>query len=166
VTVDNVIDATKLIASAEPSINLVLSDLNMPGVDGLELLRHFDEMAYHGDILLISGEDNQTLTMAETLARARGLSVIGSMEKPLCPEILLDILSRDSSYCVKAPKKAAAEKTKITSEILETAINCCDLKPWFQPKISIVSRLPVGVEVLARCPDSPHGRVFPDTFTQ
>jgi EAL domain-containing protein (putative c-di-GMP-specific phosphodiesterase class I) len=162
-TVDNVTDATKLITNAELSIELVLSDLNMPGVDGLELLRHFDELAYHGDILLISGEDSQTLKMAESLACARGLSVIGSMEKPLRTEVLLEILSRDSS-CAKTPRKTTTENAKITSEMLESAIDSCELKPWFQPKISIVSLMPVGTEVLARWPGSAYGDVFPDTF--
>jgi EAL domain-containing protein (putative c-di-GMP-specific phosphodiesterase class I) len=163
VTVDNVTDAIKLIASEEQSIELVLSDLNMPGVDGLELLRHFDEIAYHGNILLISGEDSQTLKMAESLARARGLSVIGSMEKPLRSETLLEILSRDS-HCLNAPRKTTAKNTNITPEMLQTAIDSFEVKPWFQPKISVVSRMPVGVEVLARWPDSVYGHIFPDTF--
>jgi EAL domain-containing protein (putative c-di-GMP-specific phosphodiesterase class I)/FixJ family two-component response regulator len=162
-TADNVADALKLIATTEPPIGLVMCDLNMPGVDGLELLRHFDEINYHGDILLFSGEDNQTLTMAESLARARGLSVIGSLPKPLEAGRLLHILSQPS-HLEKQSKKPSAAKVVITPEMLESAINAGELKPWFQPKIDVANRMPVGVEVLARWPGSVQGAVFPDTF--
>ncbi len=162
-TADNVTDALEIITSTEPPIELVLSDLNMPGVDGLELLRRFDEMDYRGDILLFSGEDQQTLSMAESLARARGLSVIGAISKPVQVDNLLDILSR-SSQSVTPSKKASGSSTTVSPEMLEAAIEAGELKPWFQPKIAVSSRMPVGVEALARWPNSARGSIFPDTF--
>jgi EAL domain-containing protein (putative c-di-GMP-specific phosphodiesterase class I) len=163
-TADNVSDAMKHISTSEPPVGLVLSDLNMPGVDGLELLKRFDEIAYCGDILLISGEDSQTLKMAESLARARGLSVIGAMSKPIQIDTLSEILSKLSSPCYKNEKKQSARRVTLTPVILESAIKLGDIKPWFQPKIDIATRMPVGVEVLARWPESPLGPIFPDIF--
>lgn len=162
-TADNVADALTIISTTKPTIGLVICDLNMPGVDGLELLKRFDEMAYHGDILIISGEDSQTLKMAESLAHARGLSVIGSIAKPIQAEALSNILSQLSLH-ERNTKKPAAEGTAITPEMLGSAIEAGELKPWFQPKIDIANRIPVGVEVLARWPESSIGPIFPDTF--
>ncbi|MEJ2612876.1 MAG: EAL domain-containing response regulator [Candidatus Thiodiazotropha sp.] len=162
-TADNVADALKLISTTKATIGLVICDLNMPGVDGLELLKRFDEMAYCGDILIISGEDSQTLKMAESLACARGLSVIGSIAKPIQAEALSRILSQLSHH-KKQPRRPSAEGIVITPEMLESAIEAGELKPWFQPKIDIVNRTPVGVEVLARWPKSSIGPIFPDTF--
>lgn len=162
-TADNVADALKLISTTQPTIDLVICDLNMPGVDGLELLKRFDEMAYSGDILLISGEDAQTLQMAESLAHARGLSVVGSIAKPIQAETLSNILSQ-LSLQERNTKKTAAEGMAITPKMLESAIEAGELKPWFQPKIDIANRIPVGVEVLARWPESSIGPIFPDTF--
>jgi EAL domain-containing protein (putative c-di-GMP-specific phosphodiesterase class I) len=160
---DNVDNALDLITKADPPVGIVLSDLNMPGVDGLELLKRFDEMDYRGDILLFSGEDDQTLKMAESLARARGLSVIGAIAKP----IKIDTLKEKLSHCsqsIAAPKKPSTNRVSLTPVILESCIKSGDLKPWFQPKIDIATRIPVGVEVLARWPESPIGPIFPDTF--
>lgn len=154
--------AIQLITSVEQPIGLVLSDLNMPGVDGVDLIRMFDEADYRGDLILFSGEDPQTLSMAESLARARKLSVLGSMAKPVSHATLEEMLKRPS---LQHADKPVRPRPLISHEDVRAAIENAELAPWFQPKIDIASRQPVGVEVLARWPNGPAGGpVFPDEF--
>lgn len=161
-TADSAARALELIASAEPPVSLVISDLNMPGMDGVELLRRFDELGFDGDIVLFSGEDNQTLKMAENLARARKLSILGAISKPIQPELLSQILAGASTR----PAMPASTRTpqQVTAVQIEEAIEAGEFEPWFQPKIDIASRMPVGVEVLARWPRAIQGPIFPDAF--
>ncbi len=159
---NSVEEAMAFIVSSQPPVGLVLTDLNMPEADGLDLLRQFDETGYSGAVVLFSGEDNQTLTMAESLARARKLSVLGAIEKPIQAERLLELLTNHTGQTRLAKKTFGA--VSITPEMLEQAIDSGEIKPWFQPKIRIADRLPVGVEALARWPDSAIGPVFPDIF--
>ncbi len=162
-TADTVADALNIVASDEPPpVGLVLTDLNMPDADGLDLLRRFDEMGYRGDIMLFSGEDSQTLTMAESLARARNLSVLGAIEKPVQVERLLELLSNCKNQDMSPIK--SSESIMVAPEILQKAIRDGEIIPWFQPKIRIADHMPVGVEVLARWPNSSMGPIFPDSF--
>jgi PAS domain S-box-containing protein len=65
------------------AIDLVLCDLNMPGMDGTELLLQLSELHYQGKIILISGVNDGALSSAEKLARSQRLNILGCLEKPI-----------------------------------------------------------------------------------
>ena len=48
----NASQALSIVTDPKLSIHFILTDLNMPDVDGLELLRKFSEMNYQGDVIL------------------------------------------------------------------------------------------------------------------
>jgi len=153
--------AIDLIASNETPISLVLCDLNMPDVDGVELLRIFAEQNFEGDIVLFSGEDSRTLNMAESLAKARNLSVLGAVSKPLNVAELSQLLVRRGKVLLQ---KDRAATQLVSKEQLIRGIEEEELEPWFQPKVEIASKRVVGVEALVRWPNGEKGMIFPDAF--
>ncbi len=160
-TAESALKALECIESAEPPIGLVLCDLNMPDIDGVELLRRFDEQAYTGDIVIFSGEDSRTLNMAKNLARARNLSVLGAVSKPLKVEELNELLTQ----CSKAVRKTTqAHNELVTPEALAAAIDAGELIPWYQPKIDVASKQVVAVEALVRWQSPSEGMIFPNQF--
>lgn len=160
-TAERAQQAIDLIDLENRSVSLVLCDLNMPDVDGVELLRMFAERGFDGDIVLFSGEDSRTLSMAESLAKARNLSVLGAVSKPLHVDELSRLLTKRGKILRKSSRPAAR---LVAKERLLRAIGTEELEPWFQPKVEIGSKRVVGVEALVRWPNSEEGMIFPDAF--
>ena len=61
---------------------MVVLDLGMPGMDGVELLRFLSEHQFDGPVLIISGFDSRVLESAFRLGKELGLKMTGPLEQP------------------------------------------------------------------------------------
>ena len=80
----------ELFMNFKPS--MVLLDLNMPGQDGIEVLRYFERIGTQAGVVLMSGEGDRVLESALRLGRDLGLNMLGFMEKPLELGLLEQVL--------------------------------------------------------------------------
>lgn len=71
---------------------IVVLDLGMPGMDGVELLRFLAAEDHQAPVLIISGFDRRVLESAFRLGEALGLAMIGPLEKPVRFEELEAVL--------------------------------------------------------------------------
>lgn len=71
-----------LAALARARPRLLVCDLSMPDMDGIEFLSAVAHARYRGRVVLLSGLDKDMLLAAEGLARAQGLDVAGAFAKP------------------------------------------------------------------------------------
>ena len=71
---------------------MVVLDLGMPGMDGVELLRFLAAESFEGPVLIISGFDRRVLESAYRLGEAIGLNMVGPLEKPVRLEALEAVL--------------------------------------------------------------------------
>lgn len=70
-------------AFREKSPDIMVLDLGMPGMDGVELLRFLADEGNEAPVLIISGFDRRVLESAFRLGEALGLQMVGPLEKPV-----------------------------------------------------------------------------------
>lgn len=73
---------------------LLICDLSMPDMDGIEFLHVAAEAGYRGGVALLSGMDSSVRMAAERLASVGGLHILGAYPKPLQRADLQHLLAR------------------------------------------------------------------------
>lgn len=139
------------IRSRKPTV--IVMDLNMPGRDGIELMRDLAEAKSNAKIVIVSGADEKILESAKRLGLQRGLTIAGVLQKPMRAACLRDMLERLRE--VDKPLLAGA---------LAHAIANDDLLLEYQPKLDCASGTIVGVEALVRWQHPTRGVLPPDQF--
>lgn len=153
-------DAVALLEFDNQTFDLILCDLQMPGMDGVEFIRQLVRIRYAGGLVLVSGEDTRILQTAEKLSKAHRLNVLGALKKPVSSEQLQQVLKNNQLPVVKWP---AASKI-YAREALSQAISGDELVNYYQPKVDLVSGSVIGVETLVRWRHPVDGLVYPDQF--
>jgi len=149
------------IDSAKMQPNLILLDLNMPEMDGIEFVRHLVELDYNGSLILISGEDERMLRAVEKLVQAHKISVLGYIQKPVKPEVLSMLLEKWSFPLQKSTQ--VAKKIYGANEI-RASIKNGEFVNYYQPQVMVRTGEVVGVETLVRWHHPIYGMVLPDQF--
>ena len=161
-TARNGIEAANLLSGSDGSeFDLILCDLNMPGEDGLSLLRKLSELNYDGAIVLMTGEGGKILKSAEVLASRFGHRVIGVIEKPVTSKQCQTFLFQAQKNRKKMPLQ---DVVLLGQDEIKQAIEERWLSVFFQPQVDITSRKVCGFEALVRIQHPKYGLLAPDSF--
>jgi len=154
-------EAMEFLTRSVQSFDVVFCDLMMPDMDGIQIVRHMATLTAPPALVIVSGADEVLLGAAVYTARARGLRVIGAIEKPLTPEAVRRALTRLGQTPAFEGSRRAID---VTPRDLEVALAEQQFQPYFQPKVSLANGKVAGFECLARWQHPNLGLIFPNTF--
>jgi EAL domain-containing protein (putative c-di-GMP-specific phosphodiesterase class I) len=142
-------------------LNIIVLDLFMPNIDGIELLRLLSKSKSSASIILMSGKDKAVLHSAQKIAEEQELIVLGVLQKPFFAQQLEVILAK---YVDESPKRKQGSFLLPSAKDISSAIENKELFVVYQPQINITNRKVIGVEALVRWKHSERGLIPPDIF--
>lgn len=149
-------EALALLKARPGEVDIALVDLDLPGMDGVDLIRAIAEGPLVRAIGLVSAMDPAVQHTVTVMTRAAGMRVLGAIEKPLTREKLGPVFA---AYRERIQHSDDGDMAPAEAAILEAALYRGDIEPWFQPQARMHDGHVIGVEALARW-RQPDGRVL------
>ncbi len=147
-------------AAGEP-FDILVCDLKMPDMDGLELLRHLGERRCTSSVILASGLDASIIRSAEIMGRTYGVRLLGAIAKPILQNNLFPLLLRHFGQHM-TPSRPQVQPMSLAE--IKKGLEQHQFAPFFQPKVDMRTCTLAGVEALMRWRHPKRGIIAPAAF--
>lgn len=155
----NGIEALEVMNDSPYLPDILLVDLEMPGMDGIELLQQVMQRNLRMEVVIVSSRENALLTTVEAMSQTLGIAILGALQKPLTLERLAGVLGQE-----KLVVGATAKPNSYSLDAITRAIDDHEFVCHYQPKVTLATGVIKGVEALARWQHPRDGIVYPDRF--
>src|SRR5688572_15647291 len=142
-------------------IDIVITDLDMPGMDGMEFIRHVGEADLPVAMILVSVHDRSLLASVGIMTEAFGISLLGTLEKPVTTQKLATLIGFYRAPETPRPKPVTLSFSEAD---IFAALAARVFEPLFQPKVELATGRVTGAEALARWYHPERGIVSPNAF--
>ncbi len=142
---------------------ILVLDLNMPEMDGIEVIRALAKEKKRLLLILISGFDARVLHSARQLAEAHDIKVLASLTKPVVRKEFIKALESVAGG-ERTESRPVSRNEPVTAQELTEAIQHRQLVLHFQPQVTIETEALLGVEALVRWQHPERGLIFPGDF--
>ncbi|OEE58127.1 diguanylate phosphodiesterase [Enterovibrio norvegicus FF-454] len=140
------VDAINEVRRFPAKYDIVLTDLNMPDIDGMGVIRELGNMSFKGGVCIISDLDVRIIELAAEVARQQFICLLGNVSKPLKVEALQLIIDRMDQI----EERRFTNFKKMRKEELLNCIMSHQVIPYYQPKLNPQNNRVESLEVLAR----------------
>jgi EAL domain-containing protein (putative c-di-GMP-specific phosphodiesterase class I) len=163
-SVGRALDGNAALAAIEGAIRppqLLICDLTMPGMDGIEFLRHLANRRFEGGVIISSGGDQRVIKTVESLVQAHKLRFLGTLQKPVEETALLTTLI---NFTGAELNTSYGPILNLTPEEIRAGLEADQVETFFQPKVTVADRRVVGAECLVRWRHPERGLIQPSAF--
>ena len=154
--------ALELLRGLPGGVDIVVSDLEMPTMDGIELIRHLGVEWRGTSLIIASAMERGLVSSVELMAAAYGVDVLDTIEKPVTAQRLRHVIAHHDG----ARRALPPEERVLAFDVheIENGLANNEFEAFFQPQVEIASRQVVGAEALARWRHPQLGIVAPEQF--
>jgi EAL domain-containing protein (putative c-di-GMP-specific phosphodiesterase class I)/ActR/RegA family two-component response regulator len=158
-------EALDLLALLVLPPDLMIVDLEMPDMDGIELIEEMARRQIHVALVVASSRELSLVQAVETMARNLGLPILGGLQKPLGGDTLRGALEKYGALREAQGGGGRGDPPPdIPPALLAQAIRAGEIRVHYQPKVDMLTGIVRGVEALARWSHPELGNVRPDHF--
>src|SRR5258706_15494826 len=157
--------ALRQLTGGHSTVDLILLDINMPEMDGVQFIRRLANCHYTGTVILVSGENSRILESGEKLIQSQRLTVLGHLQKPVKPEKLAALVRQVKPHKGRGSPPRSTRHS-YTGQQLRAALTHGELVNYYQPKVALATGEVAGLGGPGRGRQPADGRGFPDQFVQ
>ena len=155
-------DALDTLNRLPAPVHIVLSDLDMPGMDGVAFLRQLASNRLTEAIAVVSAMEPTLVHTVEEMAGKHGLWVLAGATKPVTHDSLRRLIGQ---YRRKEGGRLAPQPgVSFSRADVARGLKAGEFATWYQPKVRIRDGAWVSSEALVRWQHPDHGLVMPAQF--
>ncbi len=147
-------------------VSLVFLDLNIPHLNGIDLLKFISKKNSKCDIVLMSGAEDRVIESAENFAKSINLNVAGRFQKTIRLTELENLLKNiiANNFPKTSERSLPVTSSFFDKDELAHALKNNEFLPYYQPQIDLETSKLYGVEVQTRWLNSQQRTLLADQF--